>query len=512
MLIRFTLAFFSALIIFFSNVNAQDSLALKYAKTIDANELRSIIFQLAGDEMEGRASGEEGQKKAAKYISDYYFNCGINPLNETDYYQTFFLKRIRYQSSPLAIQSNSLIEGVDYAVYNPRTSRKIESSTFLWGVYLNQLDIEKSEVENQILIGYDSLLNALGAEGNTRMAMANIRKIEEQLRDKDPKALFVITKNVERFYKRLKLYYDSNPLFYELNNNEIPIVLISEETANKIISPSKVKLVKWKKCFDAGKKTKVIQNFENILLEINSNIEEVSTENVLAYIPGSDLKEELIVITGHYDHLGKKDGKIYYGADDNGSGTAGIMTLAKAFNNARVNGHGTRRSILIINFTAEEIGLLGSRYYTSNPVFSLSNTVANLNIDMIGRSDDQHKDNSNYVYVIGADKLSSQLDSLNTSVNQTYSKMELDYTFNQPNDPNRFYYRSDHYNFAKNNIPCIFYFSGVHEDYHKPGDTPDKIDINKVEKITKLVFYTAWEIANMPTRLIVDKAADENRD
>lgn len=154
--------------------------------------------------------------------------------------------------------------------------------------------------------------------------------------------------------------------------------------------------------------------------------------------------------------------------------------------------------------TAEEKGLMGSEYYTDKPIFPLSKTVANLNIDMIGRLDDAHKKDPNYVYIIGSNRLSTKLHALNEEANKKSVNIKLDYRYNSFNDPNRFYFRSDHYNFAKNNIPVIFYFTGIHEDYHKPTDTVDKIDFDKVAKITQLVFHTAWDLANMEERLPID--------
>ena len=227
----------------------------------------------------------------------------------------------------------------------------------------------------------------------------------------------------------------------------------------------------------------------------------VKGENVLGYIQGTDLKNELIVISAHYDHLGKKDSLIFNGADDNASGTAAIMEIAQAFMIAKKEGKGPRRSVLIIAFSGEEKGLLGSKYYTKKPVFPLEKTVANLNIDMIGRLDEQHEEDTNYVYLIGADRLSQELHDISEQVNEKYIKLELDYRYNKEDDPNRYYYRSDHYNFAKNNIPVIFYFNGVHEDYHKATDTVEKIDYYKIERITKLIFLTAWELANKEERI-----------
>lgn len=233
------------------------------------------------------------------------------------------------------------------------------------------------------------------------------------------------------------------------------------------------------------------------------------SENVLAFLEGSEKPEEILVISSHYDHVGIDDeGNIYNGADDDGSGTVAILEIAEAFMKAKTAGFGPKRSILFLNVTGEEKGLIGSKWYTDNPTFPLAQTVANLNIDMIGRIGEGMESSGDYVYLIGSDKLSTELHDLSEEVNSKYLNLKLDYTFNDENDPNRFYYRSDHYNFAKNNIPVIFYFNGVHADYHKMTDTPDKIEYEMLEKRAKLVFLTAWEIANRDERLFVDKPVD----
>ncbi|MDR6405611.1 MULTISPECIES: M28 family metallopeptidase [Chryseobacterium] len=228
------------------------------------------------------------------------------------------------------------------------------------------------------------------------------------------------------------------------------------------------------------------------------------SENILAFIEGSEKPEEIIVISGHYDHVGTQKGVVYNGADDDGSGTVAVMEIAKAFQSAKKAGKGPKRSILFLHVTGEEHGLFGSEYYTDNPVFTLANTVADLNIDMIGRDDPQNR-GKQYVYVIGSEMLSSQLKVINEAANKKTNNLELNYSYDDPNDPQRLYYRSDHYNFAKNNVPVAFFFDGIHEDYHKPTDDVEKIDYKLLEKRTQLVFATAWELANMPTRIVVDK-------
>lgn len=229
------------------------------------------------------------------------------------------------------------------------------------------------------------------------------------------------------------------------------------------------------------------------------------SENIWAYIEGSEKPEEIVVISAHYDHVGIKRGEIYNGADDDGSGTVAIMEVAAAFQKAKNEGHGPKRSVLILHVTGEEHGLHGSRFYSENPLFPLENTVADVNIDMIGRRDDFHKDSNNYIYIIGSDYLSSDLYNICENVNKQYTKLDLDYKYNDKNDPNRFYYRSDHYNFAKNGIPSVFLFNGTHADYHKATDEVDKIEFDALTKRTQYAFAITWEIANRKDKLVVDK-------
>jgi Zn-dependent M28 family amino/carboxypeptidase len=229
------------------------------------------------------------------------------------------------------------------------------------------------------------------------------------------------------------------------------------------------------------------------------------SENIMAYIEGSQFPDEVIVISAHYDHVGVIDGQIHNGADDDGSGTVALLEIAEALHEAKKDGKGPKRSVLFLHVTGEEHGLLGSKYYSENPVFPIANTVANVNIDMIGRRDFEHPDTNNYIYLIGADRLSTELHEICKEVNKKYLNIDLDYRFNERNDPNRFYFRSDHYNFAKHGIPSVFLFSGVHEDYHQPGDDVDKIEFDALERRAKLAFLIVWELANRDKRIAVDR-------
>ncbi len=227
--------------------------------------------------------------------------------------------------------------------------------------------------------------------------------------------------------------------------------------------------------------------------------------NVMGFIKGSEKPNEILVVSAHYDHEGIKNGKLYAGADDDGSGTVGVMEVARIFREAEKKGISPKRSILFLHVSGEEKGLLGSKYYSEHPIFPLANTIADINIDMIGRIDYEHNEKTkDYVYAIGSNMLSTDLYNTVKKANESL-KINLDYRYDDPEDKNRFYYRSDHYNFAKHNIPSVFFFNGVHDDYHQPGDTPDKINYDLLKRITQLAFNTAWLLANAENRPVVDK-------
>jgi Zn-dependent M28 family amino/carboxypeptidase len=235
------------------------------------------------------------------------------------------------------------------------------------------------------------------------------------------------------------------------------------------------------------------------------------SQNVVGILEGSDpkLKSEFVTFSAHYDHLETRDGRIYPGADDDGSGTAAVLTIAHALADTH-----PKRSLLIIFHAGEELGLLGSRYNTDfGPAVPLDKIVADLNIDMIGRSkpagDTDEKDknltDANTVYLVGADRISKELNTISEQTNQEFEKLKLNYLYNDPKNEERIYYRSDHWNYAKHGIPIIFYFDGTHVDYHQPTDTVDKIDFQKMTKISRLVLETGWRLANLDHRPALDK-------
>ncbi len=310
--------------------------------------------------------------------------------------------------------------------------------------------------------------------------------------------LYYDTQNFARFNK----YFE-----FMKNNNSGKMALKAEVNDNFIVLLNQNAVSALKSDIENDNTPSLIT--ADVKLNIISGNDKVNSENVVAILKGSEKPNEYIVVSSHLDHIGvTADGQINNGADDDGSGTVALLEIAEAFKKAAEAGEGPKRSIVFLHVTGEEKGLLGSKYYTDyDPIFPLSQTVANLNIDMIGRIDPKREGDRNYLYLIGSDKLSTELHNLSEEVNEKYTNIELDYTYNEENDPNRFYYRSDHYNFAKNNIPIIFYFNGTHADYHRPGDTPDKINYDLLENRTRLVFHTAWEVANRDTKVVVDKVS-----
>ncbi|MCF8465153.1 MAG: M28 family peptidase [Flavobacteriales bacterium] len=507
-----------------SSVHAQaqkDELQLKYAETITAKDLRSRLEIIASDDFEGRETGQLGQKKAAEYIKERFQEFGYQPIEKLGGYFQPFKLQLTYPDTVKLVVGNDSLEFLKDMYYFPGFGDiRIETDMLLFHGYgiesENYNDYKNVTPTNRVIM-------ILGGEPTDKKGNSLITGTKEKsewttdwsmkielAQAKGAKALLVIDDNFStsvtqfgRYIKRPNLELGDTPS----DKTGIPLIYISSKMADKICAGAGMKDLRKKMISGISKKKAPHkQDIVNlpIVIDVKKSREELTSENVLAYLEGTEKPNELVVVTAHYDHLGKKGDDIFNGADDDGSGTTSLLELAEAFALAKKDGHGPKRSMLFMTVSGEEKGLLGSEFYADNPVFPLENTVANLNIDMIGRIDENHAPDSNYVYIIGSDKLSTELHELSEKTNKTYSGIDFDYTYNDENDPNKFYYRSDHYNFAKNNIPVIFYFTGVHEDYHQPTDTVDKIMFQKTEKIARLIFHTAWEIANRDERLKVD--------
>lgn len=482
-----------------------------YGKSITEGELKDLLYIYASDDFEGRDTGSKGQKMAVEFLKKHYVDLDIpSPLPGGNYYQNVPLINQKAPEVDVTVNGVTFETYTDVVPLGSATTQTITASDIIYAGYgidsENYSSYDGLDVKGKIVLikagepkNNDGTYVTSGTTENTkwssgRQALASKR---EAAMNKGVKTLLYMddayTKSMGNFMQAAAKSGGGGRLSLEGKQDNMVQILIGDNLGKALLADIETD--------DTSKSVKT-----NLNIKITSNSENISSENVLAFIKGSEKPDEVIVLSAHLDHEGIKNGEIYNGADDDGSGTVALLEIAEAFKLAEKAGHGPKRSILFLHVTGEEKGLLGSSYYADiEPIFPLENTVANLNIDMIGRIDPKRTGDRNYVYLIGSDKLSTDLHNISEEVNNKYANVTLDYTYNDENDPNRFYYRSDHYNFAKNNVPVIFYFNGTHDDYHRPSDTPDKINYDLLENRTRLVFYTAWELANRDARIVVDK-------
>jgi hypothetical protein len=487
---------------------AQDSVGISYAKKITAEDMRPYLEVLASDSMEGRETGREGQKKAAAFIENHFRLLSLKPPSHGGYIQHTPLSARANGGRNFKIGDKNFVYMRDY-YYDSR----YKDTTYLfkkiyfagYGFHTSKYnDYKKTNSDGDIVVVLDGIPSTKKLDPEV-LSQEHIFQKTLNASGQGAKLLLVITDSLEQMIEH-SLYQPP-----EESPSMIPYVYVTPEMAAAIFPPDeKTEYEKaLRKARRRGKPSSML-SVTDLQLNFVSNTNGIMGENVVGLLEGTDKKDEVIVLTAHYDHLGIRDSLLYPGADDDASGTSAVMEMAKIFSTAAADGHRPRRSILFMTVSGEEKGLLGSRYYVKRPVIPLEKTMVNLNTDMIGRIDDKHDSTGvrDYVYIIGSDKLSTTLHSVNEKVNAGFTKLELDYTFNRPDDPNRYYYRSDHYNFARNNIPVIFYFNGTHSDYHRPSDTVDKIQFDLLAKRTQLIFLTAWELANREEKIVVDVVSD----
>lgn len=466
-------------------------------ETITSDELKEHLYIYASDEFEGRETGTEGQKKAVNYLKSKYEELGVSgALVDESYFQKVPLKYLKSSSASLSFNNETYLEYKDYVLINGVPSQSFNISEVIdlgYGIESpNYSDYEGLDVKDKVVLiksGEPIYQNGNYKVNNSKevSVWGSPSGFNEKFNLAIKKGAKIVLLNDDKILPRYAAYLKRK----------------SQSEGSMVLATSKINVPKFLITKSLYNKIKSDGNFK---LEIENQSIKVDSENVAAFIKGSTAPNEIIVISAHLDHEGVKDGKVYNGADDDGSGTVAILEIAEAFKTAVKNGQRPNRSVLFLHVTGEEKGLLGSQYYTDfDPLFPIENTVANLNIDMIGRTDPKRDGDRNYIYLIGSDRLSTELHDLSENVNKNFTNITLDYTYNALTDPNRFYERSDHYNFAKYDIPVIFYFNGTHDDYHQPSDTPDKIQYDLLENRTRLVFHTAWEIANRNRRLVVDK-------
>ena len=504
----------------------------KFANTITAADLEKNLRVLAADDMEGRETGTRGQRKAAEYIAGQFAAEGLTPVVKTDdgksgYQQTFTLykktwgdvyvnaggKRFEFQkdfipNGLLYLPNETSYEtvfvgfGIGETNYDDYAGRDVKGKAVV------MLEDEPKMADGKKLVSGTTEASKWGGPNGWR-AKSLLAK------EKGAAQAFIISaESAEAFKQLLAQRGAMQGRMSRLtlkpggeNVGAVGVYLVTAEMGAALLNTTVSTLTQTTTQLAQSTKPVTSSLTGTISVKADRIEEKTQSSNVLGFIEGTDKKDEVLVISSHYDHIGiSPDGQINNGANDDGSGTVSVLEIAQAFAKAKAAGKGPRRSILFLTVSGEEKGLLGSQYYADmNPVLPLDKTVADLNIDMVGRVDDLHQGkSSNYIYVIGSDKLSSELHKISEETNKKHISMELDYKYNDPQDPQRIYYRSDHYNFAKHQIPIIFYFNGLHPDYHRPTDDVEKIDFKLAEKSARLVFYTAWEIANRDQRLVVD--------
>lgn len=475
-------------------LHAQDPIAQKYGALITTSDLKENLSILASDAMEGRETGKRGQKMAAAFISAYFEELGLAPPVNGSYYQPVELFTMAQPSVSLKSEAGELKEFEDFTYYGQGQTNGTKDYVLVFAGKGSDEEIATLDVKDKAVAIF------LDANASLRRNPAVTK-----LREKGAAVIIAITDAQKEFTDLTGMIRQFTGGQISLSNTPAPVLgtlLVGPASCEKLFKTTAEKL---KKAIADKKVAKVKP--ATLSVSVTQNYKPLKSSNVLGFLEGTDKKDEVLVISAHYDHIGiQEEGtdKINNGADDDGSGTVSVMQLAKAFAEAKKQGKGPRRSILFLLVTGEEKGLLGSDYYTQHPIYPLANTVVDLNIDMVGRRDPQHKE-GDYVYVIGSDRLSNELHALSESTNKTYTNLAFDYTYNAEDHPERIYYRSDHWNFAKNNIPIIFYFDGIHEDYHQPSDEVSKIEFDLLAKRAQCVFYAAWEIANREARIVADK-------
>ncbi len=480
-------------------------------EAISADNMEAILSFLASDELEGRGTAQRGLQIAAKFLASQYTLAGYGPApGQRSMLQTFFVLESKLDpATSISVNLNEngskisrrYVLHTDFYIRGQGTqSFNIEAPVAFagYGITASESgydDYKGLKAQGKILLflsGRPKFVKpGAAARSGRRGGSARVAAAEKA------GAVAIVTIATRSIPEQMARYrrFLGRPS-YSLQNAErsLPRFTVSAEVANEILAAGGLSVEALKEKIDASEKpgSFVVKN-ATMTLDVRINTEPKKTQNVVAYLEGSDpeLKSEVVAFGAHYDHVGiSEDGTIYNGADDDGSGTTGILEIARAFAG---NPERPKRSLLFISHTGEERGLLGSRYYTENPVIPLESTVTMLNVDMIGRNED------NEVYVIGSDFISTELHDIGEEANQVVG-LTLDYKYNTLDDPERFYYRSDHYHYAKNDIPIIFYFTGTHEDYHKETDDVRKIKFDKMQAIARLIYLTGWKVANLDHR------------
>lgn len=528
----------------YTGVNAHD-----FAELITEDFLREHLYIFAGDEFEGRGTGQEGIEKAAEYIKNFYIEHGVKPLGDNgSYFQHFHLNAYVTTAIEFELHStdsdnsqvvNSSVFSTD-SFGNEFTRIAGGGQTFSGDIVFAGYGVNdpnrgvnhfgEEDLTDKWVMVFSDIEHVVDGDTLIDTRLGGWQRTRDILFNRAAGGLILIREMDEEDYLEQSESFArlmGIPTGFALPGNpprgrlSVPILTVSPSMAAAMIGLDESIEEYFSEFSKNPRDFEAFSLSHNLLSTSVTSQAEVPVRNVVGLVEGSDpeLKNEYIVISAHYDHLGlstpNADGDfIYNGADDNGSGSVNILAQARALMAAKEAGVGPKRSVILLHVTAEEVGLLGSRYYSDNPTVPIEQIIANINTDMIGRVDDDMAEAGieNYVYVIGAEIISSDLNNRMMEASEIRGhELELSMRFNDLDDRNQFYRRSDHWNFGRLRIPFIFFFSGVHADYHQPSDTPDRITYGPYAKRAQLIYSTTLQIANYPTPPVVDSQEFINR-
>lgn len=496
-----------------------------FSDNITEEGLYNDLAVLAHDSLQGRETGTIGEEKAARFLAKRYREIGLQAVGDDEsYFQHYELvqptmEEISYRlihtekDSILDESTHSADQGSNFVTLFGGSDPLSGPVVFAGAGMMNAeegIDHFPEDAEGKwLFILYDEentnmqhlqmALTQGGAVGTILVMGTDVEDYRQEVGERS--GYFGIGRGMALKYQQEER--GTSPAFNRVNP-ELGAEMLGLKDLHRL-SEVQDGILENPGAFESRELPLALEHSPTV----NENI--IVTKNVVALLEGSDpeLKDEVVVLSSHYDHVGigqpdSTGDNIYNGADDDGSGTVATLQTAQAMMDAKKAGAGPKRSVLFLNVSGEEKGLLGSRYYSDHPIFSIENTVANINIDMIGRVDEENVADSNYVYIIGGEIISSGLDSLTQVANTMGPDLTLSKRYNDLNDPNQFYRRSDHWNFGRLGVPFVFFFTGVHADYHRPSDHIDKITFGPLTKRTKLVYNLTALLANSPERPEVD--------
>jgi Zn-dependent M28 family amino/carboxypeptidase len=499
------------------------------AEAISAAELKDYLAFIASDELEGRDTPSRGLDTAAKFIATHLSHWGLKPAGDDGtYFQRIALTQTKLDPALSFVEINGQRYnfGEDYlaGLSAGSVSGPLVYAGSGWVIKAKNIDAYQGvDVKDKIVVlnngglpkgvSFNELKGKQGEDFEFPVNAARKRGAKGVIFIPNFQTLANWDRSRQSLVDR---GFASVDKFQTANNASFPTITVSPRTLAALFQGEKLSAME---AFNRAATNESGEAFEfkndkKVKFTIALKTAPALTQNVVATLEGSDptLKNEYVAIGAHYDHVGigtpVNGDPIYNGADDDGSGTVSVLALADAFS------HGPRpkRSILFIWHAGEEKGLWGSQYFTDNPTVPISQIITELNIDMIGRTKKENDVPANQplpkpgeIYLIGSKMMSTELGEVSEAVNKSYMNLTFNYKYDDPNDPERFFYRSDHYNYARKGVPIIFYMDGVHEDYHRPSDTYDKIDYQNMEKVARTIYATGWELANRPNRPRVDK-------